>query len=602
MSLQFILYLSLNLLFLIWIIASGKLEKFSISSELNDFKIRPFRRFFRLCLILQLLPIAITFFLIVFPVLYLSQYIENKSLLRRKNKEVNNEVNSDKYLPYYDKLFFHLYGGYNDESPLFHNFLSVFQTRDYIAFPVIFDKKLAQTSIYDLRYRKYLEKSGVALFFFDVDTKIDKAFNNNLPESFLLSDTNFSYKPKDIEINYTTLAHLLGIPIDGINKLVLVDKKNLKKLLVYPIESITNVSISDLIESDLAKPVQLENSVVQFVSEYLSLKWEYSELPENEDLKKCGMLIRQELYKRCKAEAPELINFFKLVENRSRRSKYRAQASVIQRRPPEDMEGQAYEGDDDKDSSNMLREPRSEYNVSQPPHVHSPAPTYGHWRSKASLATEQSIQTQQVQSSPRDNFASTQIVDEVLTEILTNDHFDFESRMFLKSANMVYSMLYDSMEELDYSSIVIGYAKFFEKEINLSIVQYLRSELGIEMPLYFNQYFETSNEFIIRLRDDFVVNFNLVDRKTKKYLAPGLGNALNCIKTRIDASSIHSQIFSKLYYQGKRLNDIRNRTAHPEFISKDEVIATRQIITDLYVNQVFIELLKLKAALRGDKN
>jgi hypothetical protein len=602
MTLFAVAYIVFGLITLFFLAGLDNGRPLSLIPEIENFKRRPGVSFLFCFLKLFIYPLSLLVYMVIWILFLLFKIPQKASALAASTRKKDSKQTNINYLPFYDKLFFKLHGRYYEETSDFMRFFGVFEKQDFIAFPIIYNTDSASEILLQSEFRFHLESNRVAFFIFDTPEKLDVTFSSELPPFFLISDANFSYKPKDIEISYTTLAQLLGIPIDGINKLVLVDKRNLKKLLVYPIERITNFSISELIESDLAESVQLENSVVQYVSEYLSLKWEYIERPDNGDLKECGMLIRQELYKRCKEEAPELINFFKLVENRTRKSKYQAQFSAGIQRTCADMGGQAYERDDDSDSKNMLQEPVWEYNVSKPPPSQSPTPIRGPLRSKAQLATEDSIQSLPVQFSPRDNFCSTQIVDEVLTEILTNENFDFESRMFLKSANMVYSMLYDSLEVLDYSSVVIGYTKFFEKELNLSIVQFLRSELGIEMPLYFNEYFESSDEFVIRLGNDFVVNFNLMDWKTKKYLSPGLGNALNCIKTKIDTPSKHSQMFSVLYYEGKKLSGIRNRAAHSELISKDEVIATRQIIANFYVNQVFIDMLRLKAALRGDKN
>ena len=58
-----------------------------------------------------------------------------------------------------------------------------------------------------------------------------------------------------------------------------------------------------------------------------------------------------------------------------------------------------------------------------------------------------------------------------------------------------------TQDRLDYSPSVIGYTKFFEKIINISIVQLIRKEVGIEMPTYFLQYCQLKGEYVVKKKD-----------------------------------------------------------------------------------------------------
>ena len=180
-----------------------------------------------------------------------------------------------------------------------------------------------------------------------------------------------------------------------------------------------------------------------------------------------------------------------------------------------------------------------------------------------------------------------------LSAITRIEGLEYESKIFLKSANMVYSMflLEKDIEEIDYSPVAIGYTKFFEKEINVSVVQSIRKELGVPMPIYFNKYYPDQEKYEININNKFK------NIKTWNYLAPGLGQTFHALEIEFDKIDGDKKKLNELLYKGRKLNNIRNRAAHPELIGKEDIDEIRDIILSLYLNKIFDELITTKKML-----
>lgn len=179
---------------------------------------------------------------------------------------------------------------------------------------------------------------------------------------------------------------------------------------------------------------------------------------------------------------------------------------------------------------------------------------------------------------------------------LENETFiSYKSRIFLKTANMACDLIKD--DEVDFSILAIGYTKFFESEIKLSILPFIRKELGVSMPDFYNAHCPGNKNYILELNDSFKVDFNQKNRFTGKLIPPGLGqilNSYNFLNTRIVYTKISHREFNKIT---KELNRIRNRSAHAEIVSSDDAARVREIIVRLYKKKVFKDFYSVKVKL-----
>ena len=77
---------------------------------------------------------------------------------------------------------------------------------------------------------------------------------------------------------------------------------------------------------------------------------------------------------------------------------------------------------------------------------------------------------------------------------------------------------------IDYTPAVICLAKIFEREVNLSVIHWIRQQCGVRLPQYFDLFYPRSSE----MYDG--VNFNRAyDSKT--WSPPTLGQSLEACKT-----------------------------------------------------------------------
>ena len=181
-----------------------------------------------------------------------------------------------------------------------------------------------------------------------------------------------------------------------------------------------------------------------------------------------------------------------------------------------------------------------------------------------------------------------------LKRLETEKGISYKSRIFLKTANMAFELI--KGEEVDYSILVIGYSKFFESEIKLSVLPFIRNELGVRMPDFYDSYFP-GGIIILAINDSFKVDFNQKNYLTGELIPPGLGQILNCydfLNKRILLSNISHKEFINIT---KELNRIRNRSAHTDIVSSEDIARVREIIVRLYDLKVFDDFYSIKVKL-----
>jgi hypothetical protein len=103
---------------------------------------------------------------------------------------------------------------------------------------------------------------------------------------------------------------------------------------------------------------------------------------------------------------------------------------------------------------------------------------------------------------------------------------------------------------------------------------------------------------MVEVREDYNVNFNMKDYLGGNYLPPGLGQSLNTFKKLGPQISAYVPSYLKLVQEGKKLNAIRNRSAHAELIGKEDLLNIKEALVSLYVNGIFREMLDTKNSLK----
>lgn len=471
------------------------------------------------------------------------------------------------YIPYYDILFFSLVGELKMEHPLVQKLINNYERFNQVAFPIVFDYKIAEKYLFTKSYRHSLEEANIALYIFDVRVYQDAHFEETFyqshhfeetpPSSFLNSNTNFSRPSRHLDASASALSYLLGIPIDGLNKLILINKNDLNTLKIIPLDhKLIELDFTDL-NSIIAPEVVLDEPFHNYVAQFLSLRWTKSKMEKNKPIKQCAEKIRTQLYQRYKIEDPSIFNILKLAELGPK------SWEVLYR----------------------LRSPTEEEEKIMPIIF--------------SKSHDELLSIYPNLDESDFEYIKRTAVERKLNELSKLEGLEYESKIFLKSANTVYSMLIleEEMEEMDYSPVAIGYTKFFEKEINVSIVQSIRKDLGILMPTYFNKYYPSNEIYEIKINDVFKVDYNMKNMKTGSYLAPGLGQTFRALEIEINKIDGDKNKLNELLYKGRKLNNIRNRAAHPELIDKEDVDNIRDILIKLYLYRIFDELINTKKKL-----
>jgi hypothetical protein len=158
--------------------------------------------------------------------------------------------------------------------------------------------------------------------------------------------------------------------------------------------------------------------------------------------------------------------------------------------------------------------------------------------------------------------------------------------------------------EIDYTPTVICLAKVFEKEINLSLVHWVRNRLGIKLPPFFNRY-EPGKEalFTPQFTNSRPIDFN--QQRDGDWQPPALGE---------------SELVCRSFGRVKRLQDwnlrqwnrllggwhvirvTRNRAAHTEFVFGDVAIQLGKTLDKFAAQGIFQQMFRLKAKYRGEMN
>ena len=190
---------------------------------------------------------------------------------------------------------------------------------------------------------------------------------------------------------------------------------------------------------------------------------------------------------------------------------------------------------------------------------------------------------------------------------IDEEFLEDDSRRMLKTAQAVLDMLkHPDFATLDYTSGVICLAKVFEREINLSVVHWIRQQKGIALPEHFDL-FQRNLE-----KED--TEFENVDFNNSgsgyAWRAPMLGQSENACKKvknlwnsewkKMINNWNRQQQWQILLDNWKVITKKRNAGAHDPSVNKNVADAIKEALDDLVKEKVFDELFRMKKNYRGD--
>lgn len=149
--------------------------------------------------------------------------------------------------------------------------------------------------------------------------------------------------------------------------------------------------------------------------------------------------------------------------------------------------------------------------------------------------------------------------------------------------------------DYDFTPAVVCFAKVFERESNFSLVHWIRKELGISLPAYFNK---PQPGIVAKVQStDFNAN------RGGSWLPPGIGKSefacLKMAKTRLPAG--WDQVsWDFLTRSWKTIRERRNEAAHVRFVSEEPAYEVKNSIEGLAANGIFDRMYRMKTEYRGN--
>jgi hypothetical protein len=193
-------------------------------------------------------------------------------------------------------------------------------------------------------------------------------------------------------------------------------------------------------------------------------------------------------------------------------------------------------------------------------------------------------------------------------DALNERDFEIESQIIYKtfiSSYKNYKTHFKSIGIIDYSMFLLPLCKIFEIEINLSVVQWIRNELKIEMPQYYNLYKDT-NSHVYRVvpSSDIIHNPQLIDfnkRIKGKWTAPPLGQSELIARTFFLKQNHPTEIsnFDNLLNQWKIIRENRNESSHTIIKTEDDFNEVFNVFIYLYNTNYFSQMNNLKLRLKN---
>jgi hypothetical protein len=192
--------------------------------------------------------------------------------------------------------------------------------------------------------------------------------------------------------------------------------------------------------------------------------------------------------------------------------------------------------------------------------------------------------------------------------------FEKDSMTMFRTANKVYNYLgsHNSIIgeswNFDFSCVGICLSKFFEKEINYSFVHWIRKNLGIHLPPFFDKYDPNIRNTsyipaLAGLQNPRPIDFNRrKNSRTNAWSAPGIGESLLCLQSMQNDpkyEKIDPVVYKSISEKWREIVDLRNSIAHTTVISKEQVQRLYRLLADLNDLRLFHKMYELKSSFRS---
>ena len=199
---------------------------------------------------------------------------------------------------------------------------------------------------------------------------------------------------------------------------------------------------------------------------------------------------------------------------------------------------------------------------------------------------------------------------EVFRPIISiSSDIEYESKIILNTFNKVFPFFGDlanihndnNYNEVDYSPLIISLGKIFEIEVNLSIVHWIRQELGIELPDYYKKRKDVDKDYIVvpNFPNSRSIDFN--NGNGTKWFPPGIGQSELAFRNYCEQGNIPDEIDNckEFLFNWKRIRLFRNESAHSIILNHGDFQEVLSVFNLLNSNDRFDQLTSIKSSLRG---
>lgn len=163
----------------------------------------------------------------------------------------------------------------------------------------------------------------------------------------------------------------------------------------------------------------------------------------------------------------------------------------------------------------------------------------------------------------------------------------------------------------DYTAVGICLTKLFEKEINLSLVHWIRKELGVSLPGCFNKFdnranYATYTPAYVGLNNPRPIHFNNRKNGTNNWLAPGMGESKLCFASMLSDPSFSGKLdvltakeAHSILPKWEKISELRNACAHTNLIARSHVESIIHLLRELNSLGLFEKAYRMKQSYRN---
>ena len=147
-------------------------------------------------------------------------------------------------------------------------------------------------------------------------------------------------------------------------------------------------------------------------------------------------------------------------------------------------------------------------------------------------------------------------------------------------------------ELIDYTPVAICLAKVFEREINLSIVHWIRQDLGVDLPGYFNKHQDQVDAIFSHpgIRD---IDFNK-SGTNNRWNPPAIGESQLAYRQVAQQMQNWFNPPDNFLENWDTIRKVRNQAAHTEYVGQESVRTIQHTLNQLVQGDIFTTLFKMK--------